>query len=205
MNFRGIELPPAYYQDEWVYIIHGDCREILPSIPDKSIDLVLTDPPYDNYYTELYTQTSIELLNVIHARQFVFWSARSKFPLEYTAMHVWDKQIGTGTQYEMIYELNGKSEYRVFTYYRMNNALNARWVNDVYTAHPSQKPQRLIAYLISEYSGNNNLILDPFLGSGTTAYCAKKLNRYCIGIEIEEKYCEIAAKRCCQSVMELNV
>jgi len=46
MNFRGIELPPAYYQDEWVYIIHGDCREILPSIPDKSIDLVLTDPPY---------------------------------------------------------------------------------------------------------------------------------------------------------------
>ena len=46
-------------------------------------------------------------------------------------------------------------------------------------------------------------ILDPFLGSGTTCYCAKKLNRYSIGIEIEERYCEIAAKRCCQEVMEL--
>jgi len=46
-------------------------------------------------------------------------------------------------------------------------------------------------------------ILDPFLGSGTTCYCAKKLNRYSIGIEIEEKYCEIAARRCSQEVMEL--
>jgi len=51
----------------------------------------------------------------------------------------------------------------------------------------------------------NDLILDPFLGSGTTCYCAKKLNRYSIGIEIEERYCEIAARRCSQEVMELNI
>ncbi|KKL72441.1 hypothetical protein LCGC14_2084950, partial [marine sediment metagenome] len=51
----------------------------------------------------------------------------------------------------------------------------------------------------------DQVILDPFLGSGTTAYCAKKLNRKCIGIEIEEKYCEIAANRCRQSVMELKL
>jgi len=49
------------------------------------------------------------------------------------------------------------------------------------------------------------IILDPFLGSGTTAYCAKKLNRKCIGIEKEERYCEIAANRCRQMVMELKI
>ena len=59
--------------------------------------------------------------------------------------------------------------------------------------------------LIERLSNSGNLILDPFLGSGTTAYCAKKLNRKCIGIEIEEKYCEIAAKRCSQSVMRLEI
>ena len=71
--------------------------------------------------------------------------------------------------------------------------------------HPTQKPNQIIAHLIARYSKPNDLILDPFLGSGTTAYCAKKLNRRCIGIEIEEKYCEIAANRCRQMVMELNV
>ena len=49
---------------------------------------------------------------------------------------------------------------------------------------------------------NDGLILDPFLGSGTTCFSAKKLNRFSIGIEIEEKYCEIAARRCSQEVME---
>jgi len=51
---------------------------------------------------------------------------------------------------------------------------------------------------------SETVLLDPFLGSGTTAYCAKKLNRKCIGIEIEEKYCEIAVKRLSQSVMRLG-
>jgi len=69
--------------------------------------------------------------------------------------------------------------------------------------HPSQKPVDLISALTAKNTVENNLILDPFLGSGTTCYCAKKLNRHSIGIEIEEKYCEIAAKRCCQEVMEL--
>ena len=70
--------------------------------------------------------------------------------------------------------------------------------------HPTQKPEHLISKLIAIASNQDNLILDPFLGSGTTCYCAKKLNRYSIGIEISEKYCEIAAKRCSQEVMELN-
>jgi len=69
--------------------------------------------------------------------------------------------------------------------------------------HPCPRKKGHVEWLVKWWSESGEIILDPFLGSGTTAYCAKKLNRKCIGIEIEEKYCEIAAKRCSQSVMVL--
>ena len=72
-------------------------------------------------------------------------------------------------------------------------------------AHPCQMPKELAARAIMFSSKEYEVILDPFLGSGTTAVKAKELGRHCIGIEIEEKYCEIAAKRCSQSVMELEI
>jgi len=75
--------------------------------------------------------------------------------------------------------------------------------NSQYRLHPHQKPDELVNRLILLGTEDGNLILDPFFGSGTTAWCAKKLNRRCIGYEIEEKYCEIAANRCRQMVMEL--
>jgi len=71
--------------------------------------------------------------------------------------------------------------------------------------HPAQKPVPLLNKYILALTPSGETILDPFLGSGTTAVAAKKLGRKCIGIEIEEKYCEIAANRCRQMVMELNV
>jgi len=77
------------------------------------------------------------------------------------------------------------------------------WKMPEYTGHPSQKPIMMFERIILSSSNERDTILDPFLGSGTTAYCAKKLNRKCIGIEIEEKYCEIAAKRCSQQVFNL--
>jgi DNA modification methylase len=66
--------------------------------------------------------------------------------------------------------------------------------------HPTQKPLNLIKKMISKYSQQNETILDPFMGSGTTLRAAKDLGRKAIGIEIEEKYCEIAAKRLAQEV-----
>ena len=61
--------------------------------------------------------------------------------------------------------------------------------------HPTQKPVELMAWLIKTYSNPNQLILDPFCGSGTTCVAAKMLGRRYIGIEISEKYCEIARMR----------
>jgi site-specific DNA-methyltransferase (adenine-specific) len=69
--------------------------------------------------------------------------------------------------------------------------------------HPAIFPEALAIDHIISWSNADNFVLDPFLGSGTTAYCAKKLNRKCIGIEISEKYCKIAVERLRQSVMRL--
>jgi site-specific DNA-methyltransferase (adenine-specific) len=68
--------------------------------------------------------------------------------------------------------------------------------------HPTQKPLELFNYLLLTYSFHGNTILDPFMGSGTTLVAAKNLGRKAIGIEIEEQYCEIAAKRLSQEVFE---
>ena len=63
------------------------------------------------------------------------------------------------------------------------------------TAHPTQKPEKLLAKIILASTRENDLILDPFAGSGTTAVAAKKLNRDYIGIERDENYCLLAEKR----------
>ena len=71
--------------------------------------------------------------------------------------------------------------------------------------HATVKPLKLMSYLITLGSRTSDAVLDPFSGSGTTLLACQLLNRHCIGTEIEEKYCEIAAKRCSQSVMELKI
>ena len=191
-----------YYQDKWVTIYHGNCREILPQL-DVKVDLVLTDPPYPDQHPE-YGDGDLSLLSKYDCRQLIFWSAKMDFPLDnITAIHIWNKQRGCASEYERIFERKGQSGYRLFTYGSIDS-YRAKSFRDIYTGHPSQKPQQLISRLIVDCSNVGDTILDPFLGSGTTCFCAKKLNRYSIGIEIEEKYCEIAARRCSQEVMDFS-
>jgi len=69
--------------------------------------------------------------------------------------------------------------------------------------HPTVKPLKLMSYLITLGSRQGDVVLDPFSGSGTTLLASRLLNRKCIGVEIEEKYCKIARERLRQSVMKL--
>ena len=70
--------------------------------------------------------------------------------------------------------------------------------------HPSPKPECLMRWLVSELSDEGQAILDPFAGSGTTGRAAKDLGRKAVLIEREEKYCEIAARRMGQEVMQFD-
>jgi len=131
---------------------------------------------------------------------------------------VWSKPYSSGTRvgnsnivphYEPIFMygihklgVHGQYTSDVFTY----NPKGAGQVNgwhgrDVAKlsvgGHRFTKPPELFSSLISLYCGS--LVLDPFLGSGTTCFCAKKLGKRSIGIDIEERYCEMAALVCCQT------
>ena len=69
--------------------------------------------------------------------------------------------------------------------------------------HPTSKPINLLTAWVRQFSDANETILDPFMGSGTTLVAAKRLGRKAIGIELEEKYCEIAARRLSQGALDL--
>ena len=169
----------------------------------EECDLVLTDPPYPDYYAHEYRYFDGLLEPLIWPnRQFIFWTAKEDFPLDYSAIHIWDKKVGCGSQYERIFERNGGLEYKVFRHYLINSTVAASYTGDFYTGHPSQKPIALILDICAGIEWET--VLDPFMGSGTTLRAAKDLGRRAIGIEIEEKYCEIAAKRLYQEVLEFG-
>jgi len=179
-------------------IICGNCLEVMKDWPDNCVDLVLTDPPYPDYHIDKYKYKKgmLDFLKQISCRQIIFWSAKVKFPLDYTAIHIWDKWIGCGSEYERIFERNGGIQYKMLRKFAVvGNPFRCQIAQDTHTGHPSQKPIKLVQYLVKIFSKPNDLIFDPFCGSGTTCVAAKELGRRYIGIDISEKYCDIARDR----------
>jgi hypothetical protein len=178
---------------EGVTLYLGDCREILPTL--GKVDAVVTDPPYPDYLVEELRgdDFSPDVLGSLRCKQFVFWSAKAPFPLDYSAIHIWHKTgAGDIASYERIFERNGGAAFKVWTGNPISNPTMARFAKDEWHDHPTQKPVSLLVDLVGDTKG---LIADPFMGSGSTGVAAVKLGRNFIGIEIEPKYFEIACKR----------
>jgi site-specific DNA-methyltransferase (adenine-specific) len=220
-------MPKPFYEDKWVKIFHGDCREILPTL-DVKVDLVLTDPPYglniaktgkvggmNKAQPKQYIASdwdserlNIDIINVIRSKsvnQIIFGGNYIADLLPPSPCWiVWDKDnTGNFADCELAWT-SFKTATRKYLW-RWNGMLQEAGTPKEYRYHPTQKPDGLFSAILSGYSLPEETILDPFLGSGTTCYCAKKLNRYSIGLEIEEKYCEIAAKRCMQESFEFDL
>lgn len=190
------------YSNKGITLYHGDCLEILPTLEAGSVDAVITDPPYPDYHVELYKQTPIDWLADIDCRQLIFWTTKNGFPLDYSAVHIWDKKTGCGSEYERIFERNGHKNYKVFRHYLINSTVAASYTGDVFTGHKSQKPIKLMIELVLKFTDSGDTILDPFMGSGTTGVACVQTGRKFIGIEIDEGYYNIAKDRIAEAQMQ---
>ena len=197
-----------YYQDEWVTIYHGDCREVLPELP--KVDLVLTDPPYGVGIAEWDSKIipPVEWLPLcIELAPTVLVTPGNGNQWDYPKPD-WEVAWFRPGSVQRVRRGTGFSHWEPILLYGKNDfAFDAKQFpasQEKVDGHPSPKPIRLFKWLIASHK-KSQIILDPFLGSGTTLRASKDLNRHSIGIEIEKKYCEIAAKRCSQSVMELKI
>tara|TARA_R110000868_G_scaffold172951_2_gene408952 strand:- start:1324 stop:1968 length:645 start_codon:yes stop_codon:yes gene_type:complete len=210
-----------YYQDNHCTIYHADCREILPDLP--VVDLVLTDPPYGiglNTNTKRFSGGSVESrkkrgLGRISKKiagdnnpmdiNFILDMKCKKIIFGYNCIQnmprgaalVWVKRNSESygsflSDAEIAYYSTG---YGVYCFKDLSLTKETN-----YRLHPTQKPLPLMQWCIKK-SNTIGIILDPFMGSGTTLVAAKNLGRKAIGIELEEKYCEIAAKRLAQEVL----
>lgn len=251
------------------YIKKGDCVNLICEIPNQSIDLTITSPPYDDLRT--YNNLSIwdenrfrllaqELYRVTKQGGVIVWivndsTKNGSETLSSFKQALFFKEIGFSVE-TMIWEkptftATGALKYRygqVFEYMfifikgtkpKTFNALKDRkcvrygtkvhgsvrqkdgstkpvssigkhikeygqrfnvWqiapeMSNNKRCHPAQFPEKLVKDHIISWSNENDVVFDPFLGSGTTAICASQLNRHYIGFEIDENYFKMAEKR----------
>ena len=247
----------------------GDCLELMKDIPDGSIDLVVTSPPYDNLRTyngslnwnfEIFSNIANELTRVLKKggvivwvvgdatvkgsetgssfRQALYFKDQCKLNLHDTMIYLKDQlafpdfnRYYNAFEYMFVFskgkpksfnpikdrknksfgrKVSGKDRNADGTFTkksragkRCENEFGVRWnywlmynhKRGPETKHPAIFPYDLAADHIKSWSNEGDIVLDPFLGSGTTGVAAKNLNRNFIGIELDEKYYQIAKER----------
>lgn len=218
----------------------GDCLELLKDIPDKSIDLILIDPPYNisrpnnfktllgggrygmdfgewdkNFdltgYIDLFPRILKENSNVIIfndwknlgeireaceknniiVKRCLVLNKSNPAPFNRDRMFVNDVEFAIWGIY------NSKSKPTKWTFNRKNKVEKCCMDTTVQSSklHPTMKDIKIIKHLVEVLSNENDLVLDCFMGSGTTGVACKELNRNFIGIELDDKYFNIAKER----------
>jgi hypothetical protein len=211
MLWNNLELPEQniYFKDDDAVIYYADCKDILPLLP--KVDLVLTDPPYEENNTELFYVYKNMLNDNGQILHFVQPTEIYDLPEKPKQILVWEEPISPKPIYKKYREFLDLIAWYAYGDYTFNklmwNLMNSRFNDEIIRDeryHKWEKPETLIEKLLRIHTNEYSIILDPFLGSGTTAVAAKKLGRKCIGIEISEKYCQIAVERLRQSVMKME-
>jgi len=206
-------------------VICGDCLEVMKHIPNKSVDLVLTDPPYGilqishrtvgwsklaktkdygdmSWDKEIPQKKSFDEMKRISKDQIIFGGNYFANYLEHSPCWlVWDKVNGASNfaDCELIWT-SFKKAVRKYEF-RWHGMLQEDMKEKDFRTHPTQKPQELISRIINDWTNKDILIIDPYFGVGTTGVACKKMNRSFIGIEKKLKYCEIAERRLAQEYL----
>ena len=215
-----------YYSEPGIEIYHGDCREILPQLP--KVDLVLTDPPYGlnfNYLSYIDTKENLnELINTVfpmlRAKRICISSGITNYhewpKADWICCANWDTtgsygKCGVNSWFPILFYGEDLKGFGSVNGQIKGDRFNVTGGGDVgfmrsndENLHTCPKPFKLWKRIANRFSNEGETILDPFMGSGTTLRAAKDLGRKAIGIEIEEKYCEIAAKRLQQEVFDFK-
>lgn len=247
-----------YHQDSAGEIYCGDCLDILPLLPDRSVDLALTSPPYNmrtrirngkyttretsehfskkyRYFgddlsvSEHYKRHKKTVGEILRISPTLLWNVQlvtgnkeavlnilGDYRLHIKDVIIWDKGHGQPAMHDSV--LNKATEL-IFVFERDAQAGRAfsrsrferGTLDDIwripreqnYPEHSACFPIALAQKAIKAWTHGQELVLDPFLGSGTTAVAAKQLGRRFIGIEIEERYAAIAKQRLAQEVLSL--
>ncbi len=206
-----------YYQDDACTIYHGECREVVGDL-SLSVDLIFTDPPYPMEFDACWDSLAdVAKWSLADGRSLLTFCGHYQLPRAVSAlspvlrwkwlcitentgsqpiMHGWNVKVCFKP---VLWFTNGPGRQRPLI--RDNFSIKRGSFAEAKRMHGWG--QAIIAEPILTLTDTAETILDPFMGSGTTLRAAKDYGRRSIGIEIEERYCEIAARRLAQEVLPL--
>ena len=210
-----------YYEDDHAVIYHGDSREIVSQL---EFDLVVTDPPYGtDYLSKRHSKQKTQHKSIIGDTDtdLARWLITEIHPTPMLVFGInhfadclpvagrwicWDKRVVEradkmlGSPFELAWINTKEDKAGYMIRLQHGGIVNADKHNEK-RQHPTQKPVKLMRRCIDYMP--EGVVLDPFMGSGSTLRACKDLNRKSIGIEIDEQYCEIAVRRLAQEVLAL--
>jgi site-specific DNA-methyltransferase (adenine-specific) len=219
-----------YYQDDWVTIYHGDALEFTPDLAvDVAItdppynagkaygvhDDAMPDAEFRAWLGRRFAAIDADSLVYFPGTRNI-WSVPAVLgDWRFKRMLGWHKREYAGDLWSggpamcwepIIWALRGGVEARFNRVFGWQGrdflAVDSVHGNPMSAVHPCPKPLPVMAWLVGLFALPGDVVLDPFAGTGTTLLAAKTLGHKVIGIEIEERYCEIAAKRCAQEVFD---
>lgn len=206
--------------NKWKNTIQNiDCLEGFKQLPDKSIDLIFTDPPYGLNKTGIKNDQNLELFYKILPESYrvlkddayfiTFFSTKflPKIFKDNPFDYFWNFVLYCPNA--SVFSPIGFTKYMSCLVFKKGNPQMNKRGKDIFVdtpgrmvepdegfiKHPTPKPKTFIKDILNMFSKENDLILDPFIGSGSVAVACKQINRNYIGFEIDLEYCKIAKER----------